>query len=220
MLELTSQAPREQQDADALSRIRLFAAALDEIDYGLLLVNDEAHALHVNHVARAELDTSHPLQLLGHRLRARASADVVPLFDALVSACRHGLRRMVTLGDDTQRVTVAVVPLPEDAATNGHGRAALLLLGKRHVCQDLSVEAFARSMGLTPAETVVLKALCSGDRPGEIALRHGVSLSTVRTQVGSIRAKAGAPSIGALVRQVAILPPMVNVLRGIGGVPA
>jgi hypothetical protein len=35
-----------------------------------------------------------------------------------------------------------------------------------------------------------------------------------RTQIGSIRAKAGAGSISELVRQVAVLPPLVGALRG------
>ena len=43
---------------------------------------------------------------------------------------------------------------------------------------------------------------------------QGVALSTVRTQINSIRAKTGAASIRALVRQVAVLPPLVSALRG------
>lgn len=224
MLELIECARQAQlstsEGPDEHGRTRLFAAVLDEIDYGLLLVNDEAQALHVNHVARAELDAAHPLQLLDRSLRARASADAVPLHDALTSACRHGLRRMVTLGEGVQRVSLAVVPLPADTAAGHRRRPALILLGKRRVCEDLSIEAFARFVGLTPAETVVLKALCGGDRPAAIALRLGVALSTVRSQVGSIRAKAGASSVAVLMRQVAVLPPMVNALRTTRAGPA
>ena len=33
------------------------------------------------------------------------------------------------------------------------------------------------------------------------------------TQIGSIRLKTGAGSIGALVRQVSVLPPLMGVLR-------
>jgi len=194
---------------------RLFAAVLDEIDYGMLLVTEDGHALHVNHVARAELDERHALQLLGGRLRARAPRDVAPLFDALSAACVRGLRRMVTLGDDEQRVSVAVVPLAGRAELSPDP-VALMLLGKRRVCEDLSVEGFARGVGLTPAETGVLKALCHGSRPSEIALQHSVALSTVRTQIGNIRVKTGAANIGALVRQVAVLPPMVSALRTVG----
>jgi DNA-binding CsgD family transcriptional regulator len=46
-----------------------------------------------------------------------------------------------------------------------------------------------------------------------LAQRHGVSLTTVRSQIGSLRAKTGAGSIRNLVRQVSLLPPMRNSLR-------
>jgi DNA-binding CsgD family transcriptional regulator len=59
----------------------------------------------------------------------------------------------------------------------------------------------------------VLEHLCGGVRPTEIAQRQGVAVSTVRTQIGSIRAKTGATSIRELVRQVAVLPPLVGALR-------
>jgi len=189
----------------------LLAAMLDEIDYGMLLVADGLHLLHANHVARAELDAEHPLQLLGEELRARQPHDVAPLHGALNDACRRRLRRLVTLGDGSQRVCLAVVPIPVPG--DATPTSAVVMLGKRQVCQQLSVEAFARAHALTPMETLVLKALCSGARPGEIALQHSVALSTVRSQVCSIRAKTGAETIGALVRMVALLPPMVGALR-------
>jgi DNA-binding CsgD family transcriptional regulator len=209
----TAPQPAPHAARDALPG--LLAASMDEIDYGLLLVAEDGQALHANHAARAELDHEHPLQLLGRTLRARASRDVAPLYDALAAACGRRLRRMLTLGEGAQRVAVAVVPLSAQAGA-GAG-AALLMLGKRQVCEDLSVDGFARAHQLTPVETQVLKALCRGARPGAIARQHGVALSTVRTQVGSIRAKTGTESIGALVRQVALLPPMVGALRGGGG---
>jgi DNA-binding CsgD family transcriptional regulator len=201
--------PERRRGPSSLSG--LLVAMLDEIDYGMLLVADDLHLLHANHVARAELDAEHPLQVLGRELRARQPHDVAPLHGALTDACRRRLRRLVTLGDGRQRVCLAVVPIP--APGDATPTSALVMLGKRQVCQDLSVEAFARAHALTPAETQVLKALCSGARPGEIALQHSVALSTVRSQVGSIRAKTGAETIGALVRTVALLPPMVGALR-------
>jgi DNA-binding CsgD family transcriptional regulator len=76
------------------------------------------------------------------------------------------------------------------------------------------VHGFVRSVNLTPAETRVLELLCSGVRPTAIARQQNVAVSTVRTQIGSIRAKTGAASISELVRQVAVLPPLVGALRG------
>ena len=191
------------------------AATLDEIDYGMLLLTDETQVMHINHSARAELDAAHPLQLLGRELRARRPQDVLPLADALHAAARRRLRKLLTLGDGAQRVSVSVVPLalPDDSGSP----VTLVMLGKRRVCEALSVQGFAGSHGLTLTETRVLAALCCGTLPTEIAAQAGVKIATVRTQIGTIRQKTGAQSIRALVQQVAVLPPLMGVLRGVAG---
>jgi DNA-binding CsgD family transcriptional regulator len=75
------------------------------------------------------------------------------------------------------------------------------------------VQSFALAHRLTPAETGVLQGLCGGRSPLEIAHAQCVAISTVRTQISSIRAKTGADSIRDLVQQVATLPPLVSALR-------
>ena len=106
-------------------------------------------------------------------------------------------------------LTLAVIPL-----ALGNGRpGALVILGRRHLCETLSVEMFARRHGLTGAEANVLQALCEGVPPAEIATQFGVKLATVRTQVAAIRSKTAAASIRELVRRVAALPPIVPALR-------
>ena len=195
------------------------AATFDEIDYGMLLLSDATHVVHVNHAARAELDGQHPLQLLGRELRARRSQDVAPLHEALRAAGQRGLRKLLTLGDGHERLSVSVVPLVagERSSSDDGSSMTLVILGKRHVCEALSVQGFARGHGLTVAETRVLVALCEGTPPGEVAAQVGVAISTVRTQIGNIRQKTGAESIRDLVRQVAVLPPLMGVLRGVVG---
>ncbi len=199
-----------ERRAAASQGARWLALMLDEIDYGMVLLGDSHQVLHVNHTARADLDGDHPLQLHGRELRARLSQDVAPLNDALLAAGR-GLRRLLTMGEREQPFSMAVVPLGPMAS--GGAQATLLLLGKRRVCESLSVQCFARSHALTPAETRVLEALCQGLDPREVAETNGVGLATVRTQIGSIRSKTGAESIRDLVRRVAVLPPMVSSLR-------
>jgi DNA-binding CsgD family transcriptional regulator len=189
---------------------RWLSLMLDEIDYGMVLLGDSGQVLHVNHAARAELDGDHPLQLLGRELRARLTTDVAPLNDAL-QAAQRGLRRLITLGGRGSSLTLAVVPL--GTLASGAPQATLLLLSKRRVCERLSVQWFARAHALTPAETRVLEGLCAGLDPREVADQHSVGLATVRTQIGSIRAKTGTESIRDLVQRVAVLPPMVSSLR-------
>ncbi len=185
---------------------------LDEIDYGMLLVDECSHVLHMNHAARVALDDQHPLQLVGRELRARRVLDVLPLREALQGACLRGLRRMILLGDEQHRVAMSVVPL--SLPGNPCPLATQLVFGKSAAAPELSAQWFARSHGLTQAETRVLQALTEGLHPTAIAESFGVGIATIRSQIGCIRAKTHADSIGALLRQVSALPPLVGVLRG------
>jgi len=214
MTAVVPEAPARRAEApnriDEASLFGLWAATLDEVDYGLVLLDRQQTVVHANHAARSELDAEHPLQLHSAHLLTPHAHDAALLRDALADVFQRGHRKLITLGQLARRVSLSVVPLPTGAASP---QWALVLIGKPQVCQDLSVEAFARSHKLTPVETLVLKSLCRGVRPAEIARTQNVALSTVRTHVGSIRSKTSVPSIGALVRTVSMLPPIVSALR-------
>jgi DNA-binding CsgD family transcriptional regulator len=209
-LQVKARAAAFCSDADAALQTSLLAATLDEIDYGMLLVDGTAEVLQCNHAARVEL-AEHPLRLVGTRLRARELRDMVPMHKALLEAYQRGKRRLLVVGAPEQRRTLAIVPLV--TAREPEAARALVMLARREMCVCLSVEAFARAHRLTWAETRVLKALSGGARPNDIALQHNVELSTVRSQLRAIRAKTGAADIGSLLRQVALLPPMVGALH-------
>ncbi|CAD5373436.1 DNA-binding CsgD family transcriptional regulator [Rubrivivax sp. A210] len=201
---------RRRRDAAApgLPAAHWLTLMLEEVGHGMLLVGDEAEVLHANHLARRDLDASHPLQLQGHRLQARDARDEAHLRQALQAAAR-GLRRLIVVGTGTARSSVAVVPL---APVEGSA-LTLVSLGRRRLGEELALQCFARSHGLTSAETRVLEGLCSGIGPGAIAALHRVGMATVRTQISSIRHKIGASDITSLMRLVAQLPPMVPALR-------
>lgn len=201
---------RQRDEVDAHGLSLWYELMLDEIDYGVLLLDGDAQVLHLNHAARCELDREHPLQLLGRQLRTRDAADMVRLHDALQAASHRGLRRLLMLGQGDRTVAAAVVPL---CSHESRHRAIQLSMGKRQLCAGLGVQWFARNHGLTLAETRVLEALSEGLQPDDIATRHRVGLATIRSQISSIRQKTRSDSIGALVRLVAVLPPLVGALR-------
>lgn len=183
----------------------LLGRTLDELDVGVMLVAEDGEVLHLNQYARHALHERHGLQVLGNRLCTSDPRSVAHLQHALFDATRRGLRRLVTLGQGDDRQIAALVPVETGVAA--------LLLGRTRVCEDLSLQCFARSQELTTAETRVLAALSRGATPAVIAREQGVKISTVRTQVSAIRQKTGTSSIGALVRLVAGLPPMASALR-------
>ena len=183
------------------------AAALDELDYGIVVLFDGMRVVHVNDAALAELDDLHPLQLVGGELRARLARDVAPLHEAVTAAATAACAGSSPSARTAQRGSVSVVPL--EAADAGP-RAVLVVLGKREMCESLSVQGFARSHGLTGAETAgpdgpLRRHAAGADR----AQLLGVAVSTVRSQIGSMRAedrrrehpRAGAPGRGAAAGQ-------------------
>ncbi|MDM4767097.1 LuxR C-terminal-related transcriptional regulator [Pelomonas sp. SE-A7] len=199
----------ERRSADSLSSHWL-SLVLDELDYGLLVVDQLGRVLQSNAAARQVLTTGrHPLELLGNQLQVRHAKDAQPLFAALTAAETQGRRCLLRLGEDDAQANVVLVPLNRQVSQ----AAVLLALERPALCGELAAQWFALRYGLTPTETEVLKALGAGEPPTAIATRQGVAISTVRTQIQSIRAKSGAQSIRELLHQLAVLPPLASALR-------
>jgi len=179
-------------------------SVLDELDVGVVVVDVDGQLQHANRRARHELTADHPLQLFAGRVRAREASDVAPLHQALLGTQCGGRRRLLTLDAQGEALCVAVVPVP---AADG---LAMLVLGRRHLGDRCMLQWFASQHGLTPCEQRVLEALADGHSPDEIASRLEIGIATVRSHIGSLRAKVGAPSIRALLHRMAGLPPMAQ----------
>lgn len=187
---------------------RWLTMMLDEMDHGLLLVDANCNLRHANQLGWQSLQAGDGLRLIKDQVLPRHGDELSGFLGALLSAC-GGRRRMVNLSRDDGTMPVAFVPMssPED------GGLAMLVLGKRHRCESLTLDFFARTHGLTAAETKVLRALCDGQRPKEVARTFSVAVSTVRSQISSIRVKTQTASIGDLLNRVAVLPPISPAMK-------
>ena len=215
--ETEGMSPRDDPVATSASAA-LLMRVLDEIDYGMLLVTARGALRYANQLALNEVLGGGPLSLAGGLVSARQAGDQGALHVAVADALR-GRRRLITLGHNGSAVSVAVLPLPCGENERSE-RLALLVFGKRHSCEALTVDFYARTQGLTGAETRVLLALCQGDKPKEIARTLGVAISTVRSHICSIRQKTQTGSIRELVRRVTVLPPITSVLKAPGSAEA
>jgi DNA-binding CsgD family transcriptional regulator len=184
---------------------------LDELDYGLMVVTELGKVCLANNLALRECAASGAIQLRNGHVLPRQPHQQEPFLKALAAA-RSGRRTLMTLQGEQPPVSLALVPVTDVVAPGPDAPAMLLVFGKRRVCEPLSVELYARAHNLTGAETTVLIELCNGLRPNQIAQHCGVALSTVRTQICSIRHKTGAASIGELVRMMIGLPPIIPAL--------
>jgi DNA-binding CsgD family transcriptional regulator len=191
----------------SLSEASFFRAVFDEVDYGMLILDSDGAVLYANHAAHAELDARDPLRMVDGALRSRRDQDAASLRGALHSAFRDGSRSSITIGEGARRISAAVVPIA--SSIEDRDSLALISLARREIVSELSVDGFARAHALTRTEARVLLALSQGLLPADVAASFDVTLSTVRYHIGSIRHKTGAESFIGLIRQVAVLPPMV-----------
>ncbi len=203
--------PQDQASPCPVPARHVLAAMLDEVDVPMLLVDTMGALVLANRAARHELETpDHPLRIEAGKVCARSSP-AARAFDAEFSAALRGAGRRVLSGAAGGGAGIGVIPIVP-AAGEGGG-LVLLSLGRRQLCPPLTIDWFARQYALTSSESQILSLLCAGLRPRSVAQRQGVAVSTVRTHIRSIRAKTVAASTGELVARVALMPPMIGLLK-------
>lgn len=197
-------------DANDASKC-LLLRVLDALDYGLMLVSDTGKLRFANRVAQGECARTQCMRLEAGFVQAVQDRDNKALQKAMMAASA-GRRSMVTTRSRDSVLSIGIVPVDKNL-DRSRCPAILLVFSRSKMCEPLSVEFFAREHRVTMAEEAVLRGLCNGMPPAEIANHCGVALSTVRTQIGSLRQKTESKSIGELLRMVAVLPPIVPLLN-------
>jgi DNA-binding CsgD family transcriptional regulator len=178
---------------------------LDRVLIGVGVVDPGLRVLYANAAARSACRNSKTMQMDHGGLRIRDAACHAELARSAGAASR-GSWCLVHLPDEA--TTLAVVPLPASAGLV-MPRPVLVVFGVRQNTRMFAIEFFAHSQGMTLTETRVLRALAEGLSPRQIASRHSVALSTIRSQIASIRSRAGAQSVVALIRTLGELPPIM-----------
>lgn len=186
---------------------------VDEIECGLIVCSHRRQLHFANRAAQRELAAARVLRSSGEMLQG-VGERATELDAAVRQAVFKGRRELVRLGQGDDRLLVSVLPLqPADSSET----CALLVLGRRRPCSDLGLEMLANAYKLTLAERRVLAGLLQENAPREIAKGLGVALSTVRTQISSIRDKLDARSIDGVLIRTAEMPPIASALRLAGG---
>lgn len=193
--------------------------ALEEVDFGLVLLDPEGRVHHANHLARHELGRERYLKLENGVVTGCEPSQAQLLTTGLRQA-GIGRRQLITLSRGDDSLPVVCVPLSLPYEDGGEPPMVLLMLGRQLGSQTLAVTFFARMHGLTPAEENVLRGLCAGLAVPDIAQGNGVAESTIRTQIRTLRDKTGAGSIRQLVQRIAALPPVVPVSLKAASPPA
>jgi DNA-binding CsgD family transcriptional regulator len=187
---------------DLPSNNEFAALTVEHLAQGIAVLDQDSTVLFANAAARTATSRA-GWKIKNDRLLCRLATERQTWNDALLRTCHTGHHALVELhakGAEAS-VFVSLAPLPIAGLP-----LALATFEGEHLCGPLELQLFASRHGLTLAENHVLQRLCSGQRPAQIAQEHGVSLTTVLTQIAAIRVKTQRDSVLALLHKLSRLP--------------
>lgn len=183
---------------------------LHGLSWGILALDGDLLPVFVNRAAEGLLAKTDGLRVDRQGLHAAHPWDAHRLREALARALRgSGGELRVRRPSGEPDWIVSVAPTRE---LLDHLRAAVRIFvhlldpAARPSCAPERLRAL---FDLSPAEARVATALLSGLHASEIATRHGVAISTVRTQVEQLLSKTGTErqlELRALLERIALLP--------------
>lgn len=189
----------------------LLAQVLDALAYPLFVLRTDGSLLHANRAGLEALAPGGPLHRVGHGHLLPRDAELKPAFHAAMHAAAAG--RALALHGTDGALLASLTPLAvarTDAAPAVPAEPARVVLlawalpGHGHGAAD--VLELSRRYQLTDAEARVLEQLLAGHGAEQAAQAIGVSLSTVRSQILSLRRKTGHRSVPALLASLRALP--------------
>jgi DNA-binding CsgD family transcriptional regulator len=210
---LPMRAPAPAGDPRAVTRCAW--RVLEEIDYGLILLSAGGELQHANQLGWSELTRSRFLKVEDGQVVGESLAVTQELKRGLHAAAL-GRRHMLMLREGGDVLPVTCLPL---MPTEGSSTPVLLMLARQTATRNLNVGFFSRTHGLTAAEESILRHLCEGLQVKEIARVKGITPSTVRTHLRSLREKTGLRHIRLLAQRVAMLPPRLPTNPTLPGSP-
>lgn len=176
-------------------------AAMDHILVGLMLLGAADEIRHLNAAARRIVAAQDGILCCGRRLRMPGAGEGGWLRPGVEPGREWSFRVQRPSGAPDYIVTV----LPTDPESPAHSLIARAMLITDPAAIEVRPELLIRIWGLTGAEARVAAALAAGLAPAEIAVRHGVSDATVRTQLRAIFDKTGTHRQSELIRVLASL---------------
>jgi DNA-binding CsgD family transcriptional regulator len=189
--------------------------ALDEIDYGVILLDGRRMVWHTNHLARIELNRGQVLHVHNGELDTRVANRQSSLKSAIGRA-GQGIRSMVDLRPshgDHSGTSIAFVPMGHPAECFPDPLPVLGITCRPVLCEQISLHFFAQSYGLTRTEELVLMALVQGLEVEDIVRERSLAMSTVRSHVKQLRIKTQSGSMRELLNKVSVLPPVVSSIK-------
>jgi len=189
--------------------------ALDHLNCGVILIDQQSKILRINRSAQAILDQNDGLLLRQNTLKTNFSQKTASLRRFISEALRGkagqppcGGYISLTRRSFPKPLSVFITPLSLETLNCGRSKAAAALF---IADPDRNIESIdnilSRSYRLTPAEARLTAIILQGITAGEAAKQLGVNIATIRSHLQNIFQKTGTTRQSDLVRLLLTGPP-------------
>jgi DNA-binding CsgD family transcriptional regulator len=199
---------------------RSMLEATDALGIGVIVVEQNARVISINHAAEALLRRNSSLQIQYGRLGAAQPSEDDRLRQVILNAATASIGRSAQAGGmvriqrrGQKPICLSIYPFPGPRQSTGITvPAALIFVADPEAAQPPARHALGTIYGLTPAEARLFEALLTGQRLQDFADRQRINIQTVKTHLAHIFHKTGHSRQADLVRD-ALTNPILRLNR-------
>jgi DNA-binding CsgD family transcriptional regulator/PAS domain-containing protein len=185
-----------------------FAATVEALTVGVVLVDENSKIVHTNTAATAMLTAGDPIMVRQGRIAVRSTTTTSTLQSAIAQAAKDE----ATLGQkgigipiprpSGDPLVIHVLPLRRGDTRSGliQRAAAALFVASASGPPQLPHDALVQLYDLTPAEIRIFELICEGQAPAAISALLGIAVSTVKSHLFHVFEKTGCRRQTDLVR--------------------
>ena len=185
-----------------------FAATVEALTVGVVLVDENSKIVHTNAAATAMLAAGNPIMVRQGRIAVQSTTTTNTLQSAVTQAAKDevalgqkgiGIPIPQSGGDP---LVIHVLPLRRSRVRSGliQRAVAVLFVASASAPPRLPHDALIQLYDLTPAEVRVFELICEGQTPAAISALLGIAVSTVKTHLFHVFEKTGCRRQTDLVR--------------------
>ena len=197
----------EQRRRSSLER-SAHLGALDQLAFGLVIVDENGVIVRVNETAQRLLDRSRLVRIEDGQLRDSAAVEGASQLADAIAAMHHaaeGERQFLRLVDPEagEYIQMLLRPITTTDPRGPEAPAAVAVFLNDEVRnRDIYLGDFGQLYGLSPAEVALIDELLQGSSIAVAAEKLGISENTARTQLRSVFAKTHVHRQAELIRLV------------------
>jgi DNA-binding CsgD family transcriptional regulator len=188
--------------------VNAYIKAIDQLAFGVIILNERAHVIRVNETASRLLKDSQLLRVVGSLLQAAEVGHEVALarsiremLDGTDGSGASGSLMLATRNGE-RSLYLLLRPIHDGAPETSLPAGVAIFLSAEKLHRSVSIETFATLYHLSRAEVALVTELLDGVSIIEASTALGISENTARVQLRSVFTKTGTHRQVDLMRLV------------------